>query len=248
MSGQPSTGFPPAATSKSATPQLKHLLRNTVLDVVQPPAGSVHPRRSWLMISTILPGTPLFGTGRGYRLRGASEHQVQRVCEYLRDWIAQLRNLQTPFEPRVCSFTGGSFQSLRTGEDPVIPCTCIAGFHIHESLTLPPSELASNPHLAYLVSARENKPYGTHLVHGDLLHNILTESDTRPTGIFDWGLQLLAILSRTCGLICGIYIHRPIPAPPSWLRIFIPHSNSLGSSCSFVQFKYTATQYTAALL
>ncbi|KAJ6583293.1 hypothetical protein B0H10DRAFT_2097444 [Mycena sp. CBHHK59/15] len=158
-----------------------------VLDVVQLPAGSVHPRRSWLMISTILPGTPLFATGSGHRLQGASEHQVQRVCEYLRAWIAQLRNLQSPFGQRVCGFTGGSFRSLRIGEDPVGPFACIADFHAHESLTLPPSELAANPHLAPLVSARENKSYCIHLVHGDLLlHNILADADLRPAGIVDW--------------------------------------------------------------
>ncbi|KAJ7931018.1 hypothetical protein B0H13DRAFT_2651691 [Mycena leptocephala] len=158
-----------------------------VLDIVPLPAGCVHPRRSWLMISTILAGTPLFVTGGGHRLKGASEHQVQRVCEYLRDCIAQLRNLQSPFDQRVCGFTGGSFRSLRISEDPVRPFTCVADFHAHESLTLPPSELVSNQHLAYLVSVRENKSYSIHLVHGDLLlHNILADSDLRPTGILDW--------------------------------------------------------------
>ncbi|KAJ7447285.1 hypothetical protein B0H11DRAFT_2290174 [Mycena galericulata] len=158
-----------------------------VLDVVQVPVGSVHSRRSWLMISTVLLGTALFVTGSGHRLRGASEHQVQRVCEYLQDWIAQLRSLQSPFEQRVCGFSGGSFRSLRIGEDAVRPFTCIADFHAHETLTIPRSELASNQRLAHLVSTRENKSYSIHLVHGDfLLHNILADADLRPTGIVDW--------------------------------------------------------------
>ncbi|KAJ7763579.1 hypothetical protein DFH07DRAFT_738630, partial [Mycena maculata] len=158
-----------------------------VLDVVRLPAGSVHPGRSWLMISTILPGTPLFATGSGHRLQGASEHQVQHVCEYLRDWIAQLRSLPSPFDQRVCGFMGGSFRSLRIGEDPVGPFTCTTDFHAHESLSLSTSELVSNPHLAHLVSGRESKSYSIHLVHGDLLlHNILADSDLRPTGIIDW--------------------------------------------------------------
>ncbi|KAJ7837058.1 hypothetical protein B0H14DRAFT_2513953 [Mycena olivaceomarginata] len=158
-----------------------------VLDVVQIPAGSVHICKTWLMISTVLPGTPLFYAGSGHRLRGASEHQVQRVCECLRDWIAQLRNLPSPFDQRVCGFTGGSFLSRRIDENPVGPFTCIADLHAHESLTLSPSELASNPHLAHLVSTREKKSYSIHLVHGDLLlHNILADSDLQPTGIVDW--------------------------------------------------------------
>ncbi|KAJ7192935.1 hypothetical protein GGX14DRAFT_593791 [Mycena pura] len=99
-----------------------------VLDVVQLPAGSVHTSRSFC----------------------ASEHQVQRVCEHLRDWITQLRNLQSPSDQRVCGFTGGSSRSLRIGEGP-------------------------------------NKSYNIHFVHGDLLlHNILADSDLRPTGIIDW--------------------------------------------------------------
>jgi hypothetical protein len=76
---------------------------------------------------------------------------------------------------------------LRIGQDPVKPFASIADFHSHESLTLPPSELTSNPHLAHLVSARENKSYSIHLVHGDLLlHNILADSNLHPTGLIDW--------------------------------------------------------------
>ncbi|KAJ7459412.1 hypothetical protein B0H11DRAFT_2175727 [Mycena galericulata] len=146
-----------------------------VLDVVQVPSGSVHSSRSWLMISTVLPGTALLG------------HQVQRVCEHLRDWIAQLRSLQSPFEQRVCGFSGGTLRSLRIGEDAFRPFTCIADFHTHEPLTIPRSELASNQRLAHLVSTRENKSYRIHLVHGDfLLHTILADADLRPTGIVDW--------------------------------------------------------------
>ncbi|KAF8216831.1 hypothetical protein K438DRAFT_1658325 [Mycena galopus ATCC 62051] len=157
-----------------------------VLDVVRVPARSVHHNRSWLMISAILPGTPLFISGSGHRLKDASERQVQRVCEYLRDWIAQLRN-ESPFDQRVCGFTGGSFRSYRISEDLVRPFASADDLHAHESLTLPPSELASNPQLAHLVSARKNKSYRIHLVHGDLLlHNILADSDLRPTGIVDW--------------------------------------------------------------
>jgi hypothetical protein len=176
-----------------------------VLDVVQLPAGSVHPHRSWLAILAILPETLLFVTGSGHRLRGASEHQQQRVCEYLRDWIAQLQNLPSPFDQRICGFTGGSFRSLHIGEDPVKPFTCIADFHSHESLTLPPSEIISNPHLAHLVSARENKFYSIHLVHGDLLlHNILADSDLRPTGLINWEyaawrLEYWETVSSSCG-------------------------------------------------
>ncbi|KAJ7629395.1 hypothetical protein DFH06DRAFT_719388 [Mycena polygramma] len=164
-----------------------------VLDVVQLPAGSVHPSRSWLMISTVLPGTPLFIHGSGHRLHheDASEQQVQRVCEYLRDWIAQLRGLECPFDKRVCGFTGGSIRSFRIGEEAVGPFACIADFHAHDSLTLPPSERAANPDLDRLVSIREtkskSKSYSIHLVHGDLLlHNILADADLRPTGIVDW--------------------------------------------------------------
>ncbi|KAJ7094549.1 hypothetical protein B0H15DRAFT_829994 [Mycena belliarum] len=156
-----------------------------ILDVVQIPVGSLHPYRNWLMISAVLPGVPLFLGG--HRLRGASEQQVQRVSEYLRDWIGQLRNLQSPFGQRVCGFTGGSFRSFRIeNEFPVGPFTSIADFHAHESLTLP-EPLASDPHLARLVSARKNKSYRINLVHGDLLlHNILADSDLRPTGLVDW--------------------------------------------------------------
>ncbi|KAJ7802836.1 hypothetical protein B0H14DRAFT_1652234, partial [Mycena olivaceomarginata] len=136
------------------------------------------------MISKILLGTPLFATGSEHMLKGPSEHQVQRVCEYLRDWIAQLRNLPSPFTGPM----GGSLlPKVAHRRRPRW------AFHLYYRFTrtrIPnplPSDLASNPHLAHLVSAREHKSYSINLALGDLLlHNILADSLLRPTGIVDW--------------------------------------------------------------
>ncbi|KAJ7900726.1 hypothetical protein B0H14DRAFT_3104210 [Mycena olivaceomarginata] len=155
-----------------------------ILDVV--PTGD--ERRPWLMISTHLPGTPLFISGTGHRLIGASDRQLQRVTDVLSDWITQLRALPSPHGERVCGFAGGPLRSFRIGEDPVGPFDTVADFHSQPFCTVVPYDYdAASPDIQQLISARPHKDYAIHLVHGDLvLHNILADENLCPTGIIDW--------------------------------------------------------------
>ncbi|KAF7298320.1 Mediator of RNA polymerase II transcription subunit 13 [Mycena kentingensis (nom. inval.)] len=155
-----------------------------VLDLVRiPPAP--HTDHMWLMLSAGVDGTPLFD--RGHRLLAASDEQVQRVCDTLRDWTGQLRRLTSPFGQRVCGFSGGSFRSFRISQDLVGPFTSLRKLNMLDEMSGPPSELERNPRLATLVVAQECRSYRFHLVHGDLLlNNILADEHLRPTALIDW--------------------------------------------------------------
>ncbi|KAJ7052774.1 hypothetical protein C8F01DRAFT_1090419 [Mycena amicta] len=156
-----------------------------ILDVVHLPEGLAPPSMSWVVLMTVLPGTPLFVNGSGHRLRDAKEEEdtMKRVGEILREWLAQLRRLESPFDERVCGFTGGSFRNFRISQDPVGPFASVAELHAHQSLSMPPAELA----LRLASSPTSEKPYQFHLTHGDLLlHNIMADADLRPTGLIDW--------------------------------------------------------------
>jgi aminoglycoside phosphotransferase len=157
-----------------------------VLDVLYVPS-SPHPERRYLMISTTIPGTPLFIQGQGHRLLHASEEQLAHVKDVISDWIKQLRTLHSPYGGRVCGFLGGSFRSYRIGEVSG-PFETVAEFHAQPFSTIWPEHFdTASPHVRQLILDRPRKAYKIHLVHGDLLlHNILADNDLRPTGLIDW--------------------------------------------------------------
>ena len=106
----------------------------------------------------------------------------------LSDWITQLRALPSPYGGRVCGFLGGPFQSYRISQDYVGPFDSVAEFHAQPFCTVQPAQLRkATPHILQLIDERPKKEYKIHLTHGDiLLHNILADSDFRPTGLVDW--------------------------------------------------------------
>ncbi|KAF7293022.1 Mediator of RNA polymerase II transcription subunit 13 [Mycena indigotica] len=158
-----------------------------VLDVVRLPKHLVTPKTSWVMISTAVAGTPLFVNGSGHRLRDAPAEKAALVSQSLKNWLDQLRQLESPCEQRVCGFTGGNFRNFRIGEEPVGPFASIEELNSHPSLAVPEAEIELNEDLSRLVDATKNKAYRFHLVHGDLvLHNVMADDDLRPTGIIDW--------------------------------------------------------------
>ncbi|KAF9450789.1 hypothetical protein P691DRAFT_773626 [Macrolepiota fuliginosa MF-IS2] len=156
-----------------------------VLDVLPFPG---HDRRRWLMLSTRLPGTPLFIQGVGHRLANASDAQLARVKEVLAGWIHQLRNIPSPYGDLVGGFLGGPFRSFRVGQIPVGPSDSVAHFHSQVFCTVWPENFDdATPRVQQLISGRPEKPYKIHLVHGDIvLHNILADEELCPTGLIDW--------------------------------------------------------------
>ncbi|KAG5349148.1 hypothetical protein C0989_005597 [Termitomyces sp. Mn162] len=158
-----------------------------VMDIVRVPY-SQNKQRSWLMITTTLPGSPLFINGKGHRLLHASETHVDHIKVVLADWVNQLRALRSPYGKRVSGFLGGPFLSYRIGYSFTGPYDTTAHFHSQPFCTVYPPQLAvASTHALRLIEDRPNKVYEIRLTHGDLLlHNILADDDFRPTGLIDW--------------------------------------------------------------
>ncbi|TFL00939.1 hypothetical protein BDV98DRAFT_568982 [Pterulicium gracile] len=120
----------------------------------------------------------------------ASEEQVKAITATLKDWLLQLRALESPYGERVCSFLGSSYKNprIRALSRPSLrPSSTLAEFHSQGCCTVSPAILESSERARTLVEMRADSKYRTHLIHGDIhAGNILADKDFRLTGLVDW--------------------------------------------------------------
>ncbi|KIY74136.1 hypothetical protein CYLTODRAFT_416395 [Cylindrobasidium torrendii FP15055 ss-10] len=159
-----------------------------VLDAVPNPGDS--DGRSWIFLTDYVKGTPLWVPGIGHRLSNASQDELALVTTTITAWVAQLRNLRSPYGPRVCGFSGGPFISYRVFQSgkPIGPFENTAQLHAQTFCTVLPAELElASSELKAFIADRHLRGYEIKFTHGDImLHNIIADENLKPVALVDW--------------------------------------------------------------
>lgn len=125
------------------------------------------------------------GRTMAFAWKSLDDQQRDAIVGQLRDYIAQLRSLPSPFGKRVCSASGGPLWDVR------ITCTQLVGpfedeAHFNDSLIEWAEAFILRDTLA-TIRQRMRDDHRIHFTHGDLAPRNILVSDGRISSIVDWG-------------------------------------------------------------
>ncbi|KAI0074979.1 kinase-like protein [Panus rudis PR-1116 ss-1] len=160
---------------------LRYLARNTTVPV--PRVFSCFPwRGQYYILQTRIPGIDL-----SKAWTSLIESERETIFNQLRFYTSQLRNLQSPYGPRICSTRGKPLSDERLGLNVRHkPMTDLWKFEDEDEMNTALRDLNALEDMPEDVQRSHSVLHPIRYTHGDLQPRNIMVHGTRVTGIIDW--------------------------------------------------------------